>query len=282
MSQPYNPYAQQPAAPAAPPQPMGGFVQQPQGYGQPPAPQYYPQASQPQYAPPQGYYPQPPQQYAPQPEPAPPGSLDAFYKQPTVGGGKALKFDQLGQSHTGVIAREITDADVVAQTKMGTSEVARFADGSIMYQLVVPLLLPDGEPATWYVKGATREVLLEAMAKAGCPAGTMPEKGAAIRVTWTGSRPTRFQPAKVYSVEYTRPAQAGGGMSTAQQPLPAPAGQPVPAPVPHVVQPVAEQPQYTPGAATPPAAGVPAPQGMTAEQFQAYQALLGQAGQPQQ
>lgn len=272
MSQPYNPYAQQPA-PAAPQQ---YAPQPPQGYAPPPA-QYYP-PQQPAYAPPapQGYYPPQPPQYAPPApvEQAPPGSLDAFYKQPTVGGGKAWKFDQLGQSHTGVIAREITDADVVPQTKMGGTELARFADGTVMYQLVVPVLNPDGEQATWYVKGATREVLMEAMAKAGCPSGTHPEKGAAIRVTWTGSRPTRLQPAKVYTVEYTRPNQAGGGENTAQQ-----FAAPQPAPVAPPSVPV--HPAGGPSGTVLAQPAAPTPAGMTPEQAAAFAALLGQ-GAPQQ
>jgi hypothetical protein len=309
MSQPYNPYAQQPAAPQQVP---GGFVPQAPQQGYQPAPQgYYPQQ---QFAP-QGYPQQGYGQPAPQP-PAPPlaqGSLDAFYKQPTVGGGAALKFDTPGTTHVFVVARDVTDADVVQQTQMGTNIPATFRDGSPMYQLIVPVILPDGNAATWYVKGATREVLLEAMAKAGCPAGTYPKKGDAGRVTWASSRPTRFgNQAKIYTVDWTRADQAGGGMNTAQQFSPAaqaqpahPAGvagatalaQPAPqqfqpqapaqqyAPAPQqpqgFVQQAPEQPMATPGVAAPPAGYMPQGMDPNSPEFAAFQRLLGQAGQPQ-
>lgn len=321
MSQPYNPYAQ-PAAPAAPQQVPGGFVQPQapqQGYAQPPAQQPYqpyPNVA-PGYAPPQQFAPQgyPLAGYgqpAPQP-PAPPlaqGSLDAFYKQPTVGGGAALKFDVPGTSHVFVVARDVTDADVVQQTQMGTNIPATFRDGSPMYQLIVPVILPDGNAATWYVKGATRETLLEAMAKAGCPAGTYPRKGDAGRVTWASSRPTRFgNQAKIYTVDWTRADQAGGGMNTAQQFSPAAQAPAQPAPVqqppaqqyapqvpgygaPMPTAPAApqqgfvQQPQEavpTPGVSAPPAAaGLPNMANATPEQQAAYAQLLGMMGTPQQ
>jgi hypothetical protein len=326
MSQPYNPYAQQPV-PAAPQQVPGGFVPQaPQQYAPAPAappvyPQGYPQPGQNvQYYSPQQYagmvagHPQGAPAYGQAPAPAVPplaqGSLDAFYQQPSVGGGAALKFNQLGDSHAFVFARDVRDSDVVQQTQMGTNIPATFGDGSPMYQLVCPVITPDGNNATWYVKGATREVLLEAMAKAGAPANTFPKKGDAARVTFVAERPTRYgNKAKVYSVDYTLATQAGGGMNTAQQFAPQapahPAGGPsgttlAQAPQQYAQQPAApvqpqgypqqgfvqqpEQAQPTPGVAAPAAQGY-VPQGMdpNSPQFAAFQQLLGQAaGQPQQ
>lgn len=292
-----------------PQQVPGGFVQQP-GYQQPqyapPAPQY---PQQPQYAPPQAYY--PPQPPAPPVEPVAPGTLDNFYNQPAVGGGKALKFDQLGQFHDVVFARDVVDSDVQQQMTFaapGQPSVPKtFRDGSPMYHLVLPLLTMDGQPATHYVKGPEREKMIEAMQRAGVQPDAdghyRPKKGDRARITYSGQTPTGFgQPRKDRDWQYVPAASAGGGMNTAQQPAPQPTWQSHPAMGPGpaqmaqqvpqhpaggpsstmLAQSAPEQPQYTPGVAAPAPSGVQAPAGMTAEQFQAYQALLGQAGQPQQ
>jgi len=234
----------------------GGFVPQeqfpqqpqqygpPQGYGQP-APQYYPQQpAAPQYAP-QGYG-QPAPQYGPPaapPQPLARGSLADFYSQPTVGGGKALKFNQVGEYVDAVFPRDVTDADVQQQTEMGSNKPKFFKDGSPMYQLILPLLLSDGNQTTHYVKGANRERLLEAMAAAGVPANTHPKKGDRIRITLAGMTPTGFgSPRKDMSYQYVRAEQAGGGMNTAQQF--APQQQAPAAPQAPVQQPQQFAPQY--------------------------------------
>lgn len=228
---------QQPA-PVAPSQPMGGFVQQPPpGYGQP-APQGYYPPQQPQYAPPQQYAQQAPQYYPPQPEqpPVPTGNLDAFYNQPAVGGGKSLKFDQIGQFHDVVFARDVADSDVQAQMEVVPpgmlSKAKKFKDGTQMYVLVLPLLTMDGQQATHYVKGPEREKLIEAMQRAGCTPDAdghyRPKKGDRGRVTLVSLTPTGFgQPRKDRDWHYVRAEQAGGGMNTAQQFAPQ---QPAPAP----------------------------------------------------
>lgn len=297
----------------------GGFVQQP-GYQAPQ--QYAPPAPQPQYPQQPQYAPAPPPQYyAPPAPPAPPttpGTLDNFYNQPAVGGGKALKFDQIGQFHDVVFARDVVDSDVQQQMTFaapGQPSVPKtFRDGSPMYHLVLPLLTMDGQPATHYVKGPEREKMIEAMQRAGVQPDAdghyRPKKGDRARITYSGQTPTGFgQPRKDRDWQYTPATSAGGGMNTAQQfapqapPAPAPVQQPLSQPYGNgmyaqvtpgpqhpaggpsgtmLAQPAPEQPQYTPGVAAPAPNGVQAPAGMTAEQFQAYQALLGQAGQPQQ
>lgn len=236
-------FSQQPA------QVPGGFVQPgqypaaPQQFGQPQYPQQFPA--------PQGY---PQQQYA---APAAPpqqgaaGSLDAFYSQTSTGNGQALAFNQVGQYVDAVIARDVTNADVQQQTEMGSGKLKFFRDGSPMFVLVLPLLMPNGEPATHYVKGPSREALTEAMNKAGCPAGSAPKGGDRIRITLAKLAPTRLgSPRKDYSYEYARAEQAGSGMNTAQQfsqqpaqPAPqAPQGQAfVQAAAPEVAQVTAQQ-----------------------------------------
>lgn len=300
----------------------GGFVQQPQGqpqYQQAPPQQYAPPA--PQYQQPQqGYYQPPVQQYAPPAPPTTPGSLDTFYSQPAVGGGKALKFDVIGQFYDVVFPRDVVDSDVQQQMTFaapGQPSVPKtFRDGSPMYHLILPLLTADGQPATHYVKGPEREKMIEAMQRAGVQPDAdghyRPKQGDRARITYTGQTPTGFgQPRKDRDWQYVRADQAGGGMNTAQQfaqtPVPAPVqpqygpGAPA-ASVPHVAgqympapqAPVGQQPmvqqvpqpeqQFTPGAVTPPVQQAQAaPAGMTPEQFAAYQQLLGAAGgQPQQ
>jgi hypothetical protein len=235
----------------------GGFVQQPQGYGQP-APQGYPQQPQygqqqsyaaPQYAPAPQYYPQPEQ------PPVVPGNLDSFYNQPAVGGGKSLKFEQLGQFHDVVFPRDVADSDVQAQMEMTPPgvppRVKKFRDGSTMYVLVLPLLTMDGQPATHYVRGPERERMIEAMQRAGVQPDAdghyRPKKGDRARITYVGNTPTSFgQPRKDRDWQYVPATQAGGGMNTAQQFAPQP---PAPAPV--------HQPQQAPQV---PGYGAPMPQ----------------------
>lgn len=221
-----------------PQQVPGGFAPQPgyqasQQYAPPAASQQY----QPQYAPQQF---QQPQYYAPPvPEapPAPAGTLDSFYNQPAVGGGKALKFDQIGQFHDIVFSRDVVDSDVQAQMTFAApgqpSVPKKFRDGTQMYHLVLPLLTMDGQPATHYVKGPEREKMIEAMQRAGVQPDAdghyRPKKGDRARITFVGQTPTGFgQPRKDRDWQYVPATSAGGGMNTAQQ-FAAP--QPPPAPV---------------------------------------------------
>lgn len=225
-------YPQQPSYPQAPP---------PQGYPQ------YPQ-QQPGYPqqPPQGY----PQQQPGYPQqPQPPlaaGSLDAFWSQPSVGGGAAWSFDptQGGQlQHIGVVARAITNADIQQQTNRSNNQPATWRDGRPKFVMKVPMLCnasqkhPDGT-AQWWVSGQARDELVRAMKDVGAPEGP-PEQGALITVTKTGTRPSGpgMNPASIYSVVYQRPDGA--------QPVSTPS--PAAPPAEQVQQaPVQGQPQQQP------------------------------------
>lgn len=283
-------YPQQPGFPpvpgtAAPTPPAPG------GYPQPPAPQYMPQGFPAQ----QPYYPQPPQYGAPQ-QPAPQlaaGSLDAFFSQPSSGGGAALKFE-VNTAHVGVVSRPLTHGDVQQQTNPGNGQPSYYKDGRPKFVMKVPLKVAvsqahsDGQ-AQWFVAGAARDELLRAQLEAGAPEGP-PEAGAVIYVQCTGTRPSGpgMNPAKTYAVRYWRPgnpeglqfaAQCGIDMSgvttgpAAENPAPAPVTQGPQAPAP-------QAPQGPPAPPAAPIAQAPAPQppapaansGLSPEQ----QALLAQ------
>ncbi|MHA6626908.1 hypothetical protein ACU61A_15845 [Pseudonocardia sichuanensis] len=254
---------EQPAAPQGYPQP-GYPAQQP---GFPTAPQQF---AAPAQAYPQPGYPMPPQQGFPQQQqqatPLAEGSLDAFYSQPSVGGGAALKF-QIGTTYVGVVSRPVTSADVQQQTQRGSGLPATFKDGRPKFVMKVPLrVAPTAEYvdgiAQWWVQGASRDVLAQAMTAAGAPQGP-PQAGAVVVVTKTGERPIPgMSPAGIYTVQYVLPgAQADQyaqqcGISLdgiVREAAPAPAA-PAPTPAAPAPGPVA---QYQPPA--PPAAPV-APQ----------------------
>ncbi len=303
------------------PQQFGAPVQQPQQF----PPQGFPQQQYQQPMPVQPGYPA--QQYnfpvPPQAQPAPQlaaGSLDDFFGQPTVGGGQALKFTVVGDSHTFTVSRVITKADVQQQTD--TRNIPQFfKDGRPKFQMIVPATLPDGSAATWYVKGATREALGAAMTKAGVPGAPQcaPEAGATIRVTYVGDKQNGagYNPSKLYHVEYARPQGAQSATTTvaqaAAQPMtdtqaeqkfeqaypPPPAQQMTgalnpaymaaqqpaqPGPVANVPAQVAQQ--FAPLAQQPPAQQAPAmppmPDNLTDDQKITYAGLLAQmGGQPQ-
>ena len=307
MTQPQGQFPFQPVV-----QPQGQFPQQ----GYPQQQQFQqPMPVQPGYPAQQYNFPVPPP--AAPAQPLAQGSLDDFFAQPTVGGGQALKFQRVGDSHTGVVSREITKADV--QQQADTRGIPQFfRDGRPKYQLIVPLTMPDGSAATWYVKGATREALGDAMTKAGVPGAPQcaPERGATIRITYVGDRQTGagFNPAKLYQVDYARPNDAAvsvaGAQAVVQQPMRQPAPDPAPVPQQNVysqpspMQSTVDQsagappwqqqvptgigPQPMPTATAPQPVqqgpgGLPAaPEGLNADQLAAYNTLLAQmGGQPQ-
>jgi hypothetical protein len=228
-----------------PPYPQQAYPPAPQQYA-PPAQPAYPQ--QPQFP---GYPQAPAQQYAPpapqQPaQPLAQGTLDDFFNQPSSGGGPSLKFEQVGTTYVGVVARPLGPGDVQQQTDTQGRPLF-FKDGRPKYVMKVPLQVqqsaehPDGQ-AQWYVKGGARDELTRAMAEAGAPAGA-PEPGATIQVTFVSTRPSGagMNPAKVFQVRYTRP---GGAQQTQ---APAPQAQPqqqAPAPQQAPQQPA--QPQFQP------------------------------------
>jgi hypothetical protein len=274
-------------------------VTYPQQYPQPQLPSY-PQPAQ-QYAPaqppygpvqayPQGYpqsYGQPygqPQQPAPQ---LAAGSLDAFYNQPSAGGGAALRFD-VGTRYVGIVTRPITNADIQQQTMPGTGQPAFFKDGRPKFVMKVPLQLqptpdrPDGL-GQWYVAGAARDELVRAMADAGAPEGP-PEAGAIVDITCTGTRPAGpgMNPAKLYQVRYQRPTATQPAGQQAAQPAAQPGPQPAVEPAAAAVQqapahapqvPAQAQQPVQQAAVTPPAPPAPGP---ATDLSPAQQALLAQ------
>lgn len=258
------------------PQPQYPAPQQPQ-YAPPPAPPA-------QYPAPQPQYPQAMPQYPAPPAPAAPaGTLDAFYGQPSTGGGPSWKFNNRpnGTSYSGIVARPVTNADIQAQTD-NAGRPSTFRDGRPKFVMVVPLLVqPSAEyaegRATWWCKGQARDELVRAMAEAGAPEGP-PEAGAVITVTKVGERPIQgMNPQIQYQVTYRRPDNAApsADQGAQQAPPPAPAAQPAPpAPVP------APQPQPQAGPPAPAAQPVPgaqpqAPAGLSPEQQQLLAKLTG-------
>jgi hypothetical protein len=270
--------------------PQPGYPQIPQqpGYPQAPAPVGYPQQPAPQYAAP----PVAPQQGQPQ---LAAGTLDAFWSQPSVGGGAALKFE-VNTQHVFVVPRDVTNADIQQQTNPQNQMPQTYKDGRPKFVMKVPARVapsqahPEGQ-AQWYCAGGARDELVRAMSAVGAPQGP-PESGAVLIVKCTGTRPSGpgMNPAKTYKVQYLRPgpeaanfaAQCGivisdippynGQAAPAPQQAPAPAAPEangngaVPAPAPQVQQPpvpqvpVAQVPQVPQPAAQPaPVAQAPAP-----------------------
>jgi len=184
-------YPQQPAQATV----MPGYPQYPA------APQYPPQYPvQPAYAP-------------PPPPPTAPGSLDAFFEQPSTGSKSWVFKDRpIGTTYSGIVARAVTNADIRQQTdQQGKGQT--YKDGRPKFVMVVPMLVapsaeyPEGQ-ASWWVKGQARDELARAMSEAGAPEGP-PEPGAGITVTMTGMRPIPgFNPAYQYRVTYVRPTGA--------------------------------------------------------------------------
>lgn len=267
-----------PAYPAAAP-----AFPQPQQFQQPAYPQPFPAQPQ-QFAAPQ--YPMMPQGAPAQPRPPlPTGTLDDFYGQPSAGGGPAIKLETIGQSIVGQVARDVTSADVQAQTDMNTGAPRYYRDGRPMFMMIVPLQVqpsaehPEGVAAL-YVRGQLRDELQRAMTAVGAEGA--PKAGDLIQVTLSGTRASRkpgFQPSKQYSVQYSRP----GATPASPSPAPAPAQQ-VPAPAPEpLAQPAAapQVPQFPAPVAQPVAAAQPADQqppalaGMTAEQQALFARLSG-------
>lgn len=286
--------------------PQFGAPVQPQQYGQT-SPQQYASQGYVQPLPVQPGY--PPQQYGQIPPPAQPqaplaqGTLDDFFDQPTVGGGPGLKFAQLGTEYYVEVTRPITKADVQQQTD--TRNIPQyFKDGRPKFQMLVPVHvlnsnIPDaiGTTSVFYLKGATREKLAAAMARAGAPAGP-PEAGCRMRLRYAADIPTGagFNPRKDIDIVYERPAGAPASQTQLRAEAP-PVQQPATsAPAPQMqappLQPIPNNTMYVPPADVEPAPqmqpvvqqanGLPAaPAGLTPEQQAAYATILAQTGQQQ-
>lgn len=271
-SAPQQPAPQAPPA-YAPPMPPQGAPAQQYAYQAPGfPPQVYP--GQPAYGMPAQY------PGAPAGPPAPPlaeGSLADFYSQRSVGGGKALSWDQkpIGFSYTIRVTREITKGDVEQTTKFRTKEPDFHTDGRPKFQLKVPGQLvptqeyPDGL-CQWYVKGATRDELNRAMGEAGVQPGPdgnpqPPQAGSIIQITLAGKRPVRgLNDANVIKVRYWQPSDPYAiqmadflGAQQAAQPVAAPHVMQQPYPV---AQPAPYAPQMPAQPVYPPTAHLYAPQ----------------------
>ena len=284
------------------------YPQQPPVQQQPYPAQGYPPP--PQYAPP-AY----PQQGYPAPAPAGPppvplaqGSLDDYYSQPSSGGGPSISWSVNGMpkpegtSYAGIVARDVSNADIQQQTDPKTGQPKFYRDGRPQFVMKVPLKVypspefPEGE-AVLFVRGQMREELVRAMAEVG--ADGAPKGGDAVQVTLVQRKPSRGggMPMNVFAISYT---PAGGPQAPVQTQAVAPSPAPAQAPQVQYQQPVqqAAPQQYVqqvpaqqvqqypqqPPAQTPvqqvqPQQQLAAPADMSAEQA----ALLARiTGQPQQ
>jgi len=252
-------YPQQGYSPAQPQYPQ--FPQQPpaqQGYAPQPTAQQF---TQPSY-PPQGY-PAPPQQYGQPQQPQQPlatGTIDDYYNQPSSGGGPSISWTSNGMpkpegtTYAGIVARDVTNADIQQQTDPKTGAPKHYRDGRPQFVMKVPLKVqqsqehPDGE-AVLFVRGQMRDELVRAMAEAGT--GGAPKGGDALQVTLVQRKPSRGggNPMNVFAIHYT--AANGGQAQQAQQQTPS-ADAPSPAPAPEAQHQGPAQGQYGQGGQFPP------------------------------
>jgi hypothetical protein len=209
--------------------PQNGYQNQgyQQGYQQgPPQNGYQNQGYQ--QGPQQGYQ-QGPQQQGP---PVPQGTLAEFLNQPAAAGASLnAAFPVPGSRCRVTVARNVTDADVQAQTDMNTGAVRTFRDNRLRMMLIVPVLVeghpafPDGRSA-WYVKGQVWEELRRAMDEAQVPPDAngrvLPEGGAVVDIVREQDRPVRnMSPQHIFSITYRRPAGAQNGVRPQQDQAPA-------------------------------------------------------------
>jgi hypothetical protein len=133
----------------------------------------------------------------------------------------------LGTSYSGLIARDVTDADVKQQTDFQTEQPAFYRDGRPKLALVVPIQLSTGPTpefpagtADYWVKGADRDELIRAMQAAGVQPDDnglfWPKGGDAITVTYTQDKPGRagMNPTKLKTIQYARGGTTGAAPTT--------------------------------------------------------------------
>lgn len=265
---------QQPYAQPVPQQVQQPYPGQPQQYVQPAQQPYAPQFPAQQAYPPQQMqqpYGQVPHvgQQVPQ-QPLAQGSLDDFFNQPGASTGPAISWSSNGQqkpigtSYVGIVARDVTQADIQQETDPNTNAPKFFKDGRPKFVMKVPLKLqpsqefPEGE-ATYYVRGQSRDELVRAMTEAGA-SSNVPRGGDALQITLVQRRPSRMgNPANIVQITYTVGAQHGGGQAPVQQqaqPVQQPAVQPAVQPV---VQPAVQQQVQQPAQQVQPHAEAPSP-----------------------
>jgi hypothetical protein len=223
------------------PQPQQGYPQQ---YPQQPVVPSYPGQQTIQQPYPQQYG-APMQPQVPQGPPPAQGSIDDFYDQPSGSFGNALSWKDkpIGTSYAGIVARKITNADIIQDSDPQTGALKTYRDGRPKFVMKVPLRVqptqefPDGE-MTWFVRGQARDELTRAMGEAGV--GGAPQEGAAMSITLVERKPQRQgNPANIVRVQYQPPAggqqeirgvdgaasQGGGEVQQAPAPQPQPTPQ---------------------------------------------------------
>lgn len=202
----------------------------------PPMQPVYPQPVQQPYPPQQAYpgYPAQPVQAPAGPPPAN-GTLDAYFDQPTTGGGPSIgwKDKPLGTTYVGFVMRDVTNGDVVHDTDPATKQLKYYKDQRPVFVMKVPLQVqptpefPEGEAMFW-VRGQARDELVRAMAEVGVSGS--PKAGDLIQVTLVQRKPNRTgNPSNIVQIVFRRqgaaPAQAPVAQAApvAQQPVAAPA-----------------------------------------------------------
>lgn len=165
------------------------------------------------------------------------GSVEDFFAS---GGGKALKFNQVGDTYAGVIQ----SLKVTQQTKFPSGDPDFNKDGTPKKQIVATLSTSLRDPSepdddgtrNLYIKGNLQFAVSKALKKHGLKA---PQVGGTIVVKFSGQEDTgKGNPLKLFEAAY-KPAEPEGLEAALTQ------GQPVAQPAP-VAQPVATQPVAQP------------------------------------
>lgn len=168
---------------------------------------------------------------------------DDFLLSSGQGGGKAAKFDRIGQIYSGVI---VAPPKKVVQTDIATKQpkLSKFT-GQPLYQVLVRIqteLREDNEDdgiRTLYVKNKMTAAVGDAMRKAGV---TRLEVGGLLRVGYTRDIPPEtpgYRPSKDFAAEYIAPAVKAADDFFAQS------GAPVSPPPAAQAQQVSEAPRLT-------------------------------------
>jgi hypothetical protein len=162
---------------------------------------------------------------------------------------KGLKFDQIGQSHTGTVKAAPRERQ---QTKFGTQEPDFYPNGDPKMQILVDLQTElredandDGERTLYVASKNMKRAIGQAIREAGAT-DVMP--GGVLSIQYVGNDPASknpANPAKMYAARYTAPASAFVQTAAASAPASAaPAQQIQQQPQP------AAQPQANPGGLT--------------------------------